>query len=82
MSTEDDRTLPLWSDPRPECPSFSLRDKYNSLNTLHVRGQELCENRGGRPGLPVRNSADDLCGRKATLNLNTPSLAFQHLPTN
>ena len=32
----------------------------------------LCESRGGRPGLPVPNSpAYGLCGRKATLNLNS-----------
>ena len=30
--------------------------------------QELCESRGGRPGLPVSNSPYGLCGRKATLN--------------
>ena len=33
------------------------------------RAQELCESRGGRPELPVPNSPDGLCGRKATLNL-------------
>ena len=33
-----------------------------------VRAQELCESRGGRPGLPVPNSPYGLCGRKATLN--------------
>ena len=33
---------------------------------LH-RAQELCESRGGRPGLPVPNSPGGLCGRKATL---------------
>ena len=27
-----------------------------------VRGQELCESRGGRPGLPVLNSPFGLCG--------------------
>ena len=27
-----------------------------SLNLLSVRAQELCESRGGRPGLPVPNS--------------------------
>ena len=32
------------------------------------RAQELCESRGGRPGLPVPNSAYGLCGRKSTLN--------------
>ena len=35
------------------------------------RTQELCESRGGRLGLPVPNSPHDLCGRKATLNLNS-----------
>ena len=29
------------------------------------RAQQLCESRGGRPGLPVPNSPYDLCGRKA-----------------
>ena len=32
------------------------------------RAQELCESRGGRPGLPVPNKPDGFsCGRKATL---------------
>ena len=30
------------------------------------RAQELCESRGGRPGLPVLSSPYGLCGRKAT----------------
>ena len=34
------------------------------------RVQELCESRGGRPGLPVSKSPYGLCGRKATLNLD------------
>ena len=34
---------------------------------LSRRSWELCENRGGRPGLPVPNSLDGLSGRKATL---------------
>ena len=33
--------------------------------------QELCESRGGRPGLPVPDSPYGFCGRKATLNLNS-----------
>ena len=33
------------------------------------RPQELCESRGGRPGLPVPNSLHGLCGRKATLQV-------------
>ena len=37
------------------------------------RAEELCERRGGRPGLPVPNSPyNGLCGREATLN-NSPS---------
>ena len=32
------------------------------------RVQELCESRGGHPGLPVPNSPYGLCGHKATLN--------------
>ena len=36
--------------------------------------QEMCESRGGRPGLPVRNRPYGLCGRKATLNLGKPKL--------
>ena len=35
-----------------------------------VRPQELCESRGGRPGILVPNSLYGLCGRKGTLNLN------------
>ena len=31
----------------------------------------MCESRGGRPGFPVPNNLYGLCGRKATLNLNT-----------
>ena len=37
---------------------------------LLVRVQELCESRGGRPGLPVANSTHGLCRRKAASNLN------------
>ena len=32
-----------------------------------IRAPELCESRGGRPGLPVPNSPYGLCGRKPTL---------------
>ena len=38
--------------------------------TISLRAQELCESRGGRPGLPVPNSPYGLCAHKATLNLN------------
>ena len=33
--------------------------------SVDVRAQELCESRGGRPGLPVRNSPYGLCGCKS-----------------
>ena len=38
-----------------------------SLELRRIRGQELCESGGGRPGLPVPNSPYGLCGRQATL---------------
>ena len=34
------------------------------------RAQELCEIRGGRPGLPVPNNPYGLCGCSATVNQN------------
>ena len=37
---------------------------------LAIRAHELCESRGGRPGLPVPDSPYGLCEHKATLNLN------------
>ena len=40
-----------------------------NLNRSTHKAQELCESRGGRPGLPVPDSPYGLCGRKATLNL-------------
>ena len=42
--------------------------KQNLKKKSGARAQELCESRGGRPGLPVPNSPYGLCGRKATLN--------------
>ena len=30
----------------------------------YALAQELCDSRGGRPGLPVPNSPYGLCGRK------------------
>ena len=41
---------------------------------MDIRAQELCESRGGRPGLPVLNSPYGLCGHKATLNCNMTEL--------
>ena len=37
-----------------------------TLNVERFRAQELCESRGGRPGLPVPNSPYGLCWRKVT----------------
>ena len=34
----------------------------------YLRAQELCESRGGRPGLPVLMSLMGFFGRNATLN--------------
>ena len=34
-----------------------------------VRAHDLCEGRGGRPGLPVPNKPGGFCGLYATLNL-------------
>ena len=39
------------------------------LAVTQSSAQELCERRGGRPGLTVPNGPYGLCGRKATLNL-------------
>ena len=45
-----------------------------TIGADEVRAQELCESRGGRPGLPVPNSSYGLYGRKATLNLDGQTL--------
>ena len=34
---------------------------------MRLRAQELCDSRGGRPGLPVPNKPDGFCGRKAEI---------------
>ena len=43
----------------------------STMFTLTFSAQELCESRGGRPGLPVPNSPYGLCGRKATFELES-----------
>ena len=45
------------------------------------RAQELCERRGGRPGLPVpnTNSPYGLCGRRPRLNDRALSCVYKHL---
>ena len=46
--------------------------KNNGGQTImkHIRAQELCESRGGRPGLLSLISLRFLCGRQATLSQN------------
>ena len=45
-------------------------DQVITALDLSNRAQELCESRGGRPGLPVPNSPYGFCGREATLKSN------------
>ena len=40
--------------------------QHKTRTAREFRVQELCESRGGRPGLPVPNSPYGLRGRKAT----------------
>ena len=47
---------------------YGLCGRKATLNTLSGRAQELCESRGGRPGLPVPNKPHGFCVREATLN--------------
>ena len=51
---------------RPNKPTVSVNVRQHSTSTNHSRAQELCESRGGRPGLPIPNSLYGLCRRKAT----------------
>ena len=60
---------------QPQCKSLVpalRRPPYIYINfkvtESHVRAQEVCESRGGRPGHPVPVSPYGLCARKATLN--------------
>ena len=45
---------------------YGLCGRKATLN--RHRALELCESRGGRPGLPAPNCPDGLCGREATLH--------------
>ena len=47
-----------------------LLKEANGLDREGVRAQELCEGRGGRPGLPVPFNPYGFSRRKATLSLN------------
>ena len=58
---------------RPSLISHTASVDVRQLFSQKDRAQELREGRGRRPGLPVPSSNNlyGLCGRKATLNLNT-----------
>ena len=62
-----------------EAAVLTSRDLSGRKVTRKNRGQELCESQGGLPGLLVPNSPYGLCGRKATLNSNSPTLRAQEL---
>ena len=49
-------------------PSLKVLMDYVDVKQHDRRAQELCESRGGRPGLPVPKSPYGFCGRKTTLN--------------
>ena len=55
--------------------SVDVRQTSEEKDIGVIRAQELCESRGGRPGLLVPSSPCGLCGRKATLNLNNNLIA-------
>ena len=52
--------------------------KQNAYFT-ECRAQELCESRGGRPGLHVPYKRDGFCGRKSTLNCLKIEVMVQEL---
>ena len=56
-----------------QIPVYNVETNTGIMSKCWYRAggaQELCESRGGRPGLPVPNGPYGLCGRNATLNLN------------
>ena len=50
-----------------------MHEEQIAIAPFIVRGQELCETRGGRPGFPVPNGLYRHCKHKATLNSKTQS---------
>ena len=55
-----------WTSWAPS-PYGLCRRKQQWRRSLRVRVQDLCESRGGHPGLPVPNSLHGLSGRKSSL---------------
>ena len=45
-----------------------ITGELEGMREKGFRAQQLCESRGGRPGLPVPNKPYGFCGREATLN--------------
>ena len=61
MTSPDNQLL----KPEPkDCPIYS---ESQAPPPCSDKAQELCESRGGRPGLPVPNKPDGFRGHKATL---------------
>ena len=63
--------LPVPNSPYGLCGRKATLKKNKKKKGSFNRVQELCESRGGRPGLPVPNSPYGLYGCKATLNSRT-----------
>ena len=57
----------LWSRVNNNKPTVSVDVKQHSINQRGSTAQELCESRGGCPGLPSLIRAYGFCRRKATL---------------
>ena len=63
------------ADPVPEGDSpckYATQSATQSVTQSDVLCSELCENGGGRPGLPVPDSRCGLCGRSATVKERRP----------
>ena len=64
--------VPIWQEFQVDLPCRVLlkqRRKYTTLVATPNRApipKDLCESRGGSPGLPFLNSHYGLCGRKIT----------------
>ena len=75
------RTCRLTSLPvrpvRHQKSTEALKKKEKARLVMYQVRAELCERRGGRPGLSVPNSPYGLCGRKATLNLTLHQVTFE-----
>ena len=52
---------------------------HTRQNSCVYRAQELCESRGGRPGLPVPNRLYGLSGRQAKLKKKKETLRLTEL---